>query len=167
MVEKEIYEATKIQRQKRKLAMIRLSVSPFHIKKPQTLTSLSVPDCIHHGVSGDAIVRDLADACASGALPLFEELYLSGNPIGDIGMIEFYRSIANGSLRAIEDLYLPNNQIGDAGMVELSRSITIDPLAIPLENAIMPWSPILLSPSQRVVRSLSQRLVSAPIDPGM
>ena len=99
MVEKEIYEATEIQRQKRKLAMIRLSVSPFHIKKPHTLTSLSLNECQHPGVSGDAILCDLADACASGALRSLTILSLQDNQIGDAGMISLSEAIGKGSLR--------------------------------------------------------------------
>ena len=59
------------------------SVSPFHTKKPHTLTSLSLNECQHPGGSGDAIVCDLADACASGALPQLEELVLGENRVGD------------------------------------------------------------------------------------
>ena len=104
-----------------------------------------------------ADVAVLVTLANSGSLLGLTCLELDDNQIGDAEMVGFSRAIASGSLRALTGLWLGDNQIGDTGMIEFSRSIAIDPLAIALENAIMPWSPILFL--------LSQRRVSAPIDP--
>ena len=70
MVAKEIYEATASQRKKMKLAMNPLSFSPFHIKKPHTLTFLWIKETCEENI------KAFSTAIASGALPQLKGLQL-------------------------------------------------------------------------------------------
>ena len=59
----------------------------------------------------------------SGSLRALTHLDLHYNQIGDLGMIEFSRSIAIGSMVKLNVLGLACNQIGDIGMIEFSHAI--------------------------------------------
>ena len=71
----------------------------------------------------------------SGALALLEQLYLSGNQIGDNGMISFAGAIKPtdeipmGALATLRVLDLRANQIGDKGMKAFSTALSSGALA--------------------------------------
>jgi Leucine-rich repeat (LRR) protein len=77
---------------------------------------------------GDLGITDFSRQFPIRSLCALTYLDLSSNQIGDVGMIEFSRSIPIGSMGALQELYLHYNQIGDLGMIEFSRSIAIGSL---------------------------------------
>ena len=124
MVEKEIYKATDSKRQKRKLAMNRLSLSmsPFYIKKPDTMTSLSLYERQHPGVSGDAIVCAMAETFACGVFINLDVLNLSDNQISDISCTAMGDAFDRGALPRLEELHLGSNRIGGNGIEALVKA---------------------------------------------
>ena len=127
MVEKEIYNATDSKRQKRKLAMNRLSLSmsPFYIKKPDTMTSLSLYERQHPGVSGDAIVCAMAEAFASGVFINLDHLGLCDNQISDISCTAMGDALDRGALPRLEEFDLGSNLIGVMESRLFSRRVSV------------------------------------------
>ena len=58
-----------------------------------------------------------------GALPQLEQLDLSTNRIGDVGMQAFASAIANGALQNLKELNLYRNNISDSGMVSFVEAV--------------------------------------------
>ena len=78
---------------------------------------------------GNAGVMALADAAAHGAFARVERLYLDSVQLGDAGLAELAGALDAGALPQLTFLDLTRNQFGDVGMMALAGAVERGALA--------------------------------------
>ena len=56
------------------------------------------------------------------ALAQLQELWLSDNQIGDVGLTALSNACAGGALAQLQKLFLDGNQVGDVGLTALANA---------------------------------------------